>query len=109
MAAFGSVIIFKSHLKLRKVLTVCIIIMLMFTFKWYKITNAFRVKNGYFLALNAQAKIWKALKVMIRKDILKLVNQWFSTLVPRNPWVPWKSLGVPPISELYICLLENCS
>ena len=57
MAALGSVIIFKRHLKLREALTVCIIIMLMFTFKWYKMTIASRVKSGYFMALNAQVKI----------------------------------------------------
>ena len=28
--------------------------------------------------------------------------QWFSTRVPRNPWVTWKALGVPPIPYLYI-------
>jgi len=30
---------------------------------------------------------------------LKTLKQWFSTGVPRNPWVPWKTLGVPPISK----------
>ena len=37
------------------------------------------------------------------------LKQWFSTGVPRNPWVPWKALGVPPISELDVYLLVNYS
>jgi hypothetical protein len=37
------------------------------------------------------------------------LDQWFSTGVPRNPWVPQKALGVPPISELDWYLLVNCS
>ena len=38
-----------------------------------------------------------------------LLMQGFSTGVPRNPWVPCKALGVPPISVLDIDLLVNCS
>ena len=33
------------------------------------------------------------------------VEQWFSTRVLRNSWVPWNHLGVPPISELDVYLL----
>ncbi len=36
------------------------------------------------------------------------LGQWFSTAgVPRNPWVPWKALEVPPISDLVVFLLVN--
>ena len=28
------------------------------------------------------------------------LDQWFSTWVPQNPWVPQKALGMPTISEL---------
>ena len=27
----------------------------------------------------------------------QVVIQWFTTGVPRNPWLPWKAQGVPPI------------
>jgi len=36
-------------------------------------------------------------------------DQWFSTGVPWNPWVPQKALGVPPISEFNWYLLVKCS
>ena len=36
-------------------------------------------------------------------------DQRFSTGVPRNPWVPWKALEVPPVYELDVYLLINCS
>jgi len=29
--------------------------------------------------------------------------------MPRNPWLPWKTLGVQPISELGFYLLLNCN
>ena len=35
--------------------------------------------------------------------------QWFSTGVPRNPWVPWKALWVPPIYEIDVYLVVNSS
>ena len=35
------------------------------------------------------------------KRSCKSLNQWFSTGVPRNPRVPLKALGVPPINELF--------
>jgi len=41
--------------------------------------------------------------------MIKTIDQWFSTGVPRNPWVPQKALRVPPISELDWYLLVNCS
>ena len=33
------------------------------------------------------------------------LQQWFSTGVPRNPWVLWKALGVPQFSELDVYFL----
>ena len=33
-------------------------------------------------------------------------TQWFSTGVPRYPWVPWNTLGVSPNNELKVYLLE---
>ena len=36
------------------------------------------------------------------------IEEWFSTEVPRNPLVPWKALGVPPISEFNSYFLVNC-
>ena len=33
------------------------------------------------------------------------IDQWFSTGVPRNPWVPSKALGVTPICELEVYVL----
>jgi len=41
------------------------------------------------------------------KKHLSLI-QWFSTGVPRNPWVPQKAVGVPPISEFDWYLLVKC-
>ena len=43
------------------------------------------------------------------KQIAVRLKQWFSTGVPRNPWVPWNVLGVLRISDLYIYLLVNCN
>ena len=37
-----------------------------------------------------------------------VLYQWFSTGVPRNPWVLRKALRVPPIYELDVYLLVNC-
>ena len=37
------------------------------------------------------------------------LDQWFSTGVPRNPWVQQKALWVRPIYELDVYLLVNCS
>ncbi len=37
------------------------------------------------------------------------LDQWFSTGVPRNPWVPQKALVVPPISEFNWYLLVKSS
>ena len=36
-------------------------------------------------------------------------NRWFSTRVPRDPWVPRKALGVPTNYELYVYVLVSCS
>ena len=38
-----------------------------------------------------------------------MLDQWFSTGVPQNPWVPRKALGVPPISGLDLYFLVYCS
>ena len=48
-------------------------------------------------------------KVFYLLRVFYTLDQWFSTEVPRNPWVPWKALGVPPFSKLDVYLLVNCS
>jgi len=42
-------------------------------------------------------------------DSLICLNQWFSTGVTQNPWVPRKSLWVSPVSDIDRYLLVNCS
>jgi hypothetical protein len=46
-----------------------------------------------------QKMIYQVLRHLGNDHSDKRLHQWFSTGVPRNPWVPQKALGVPPISE----------
>jgi hypothetical protein len=51
---------------------------------------------------------------LMKKDTLLpgnfvYLDQWFLTGVPRNTWVPWKAVWVPPISCLDAHLQLNFS
>jgi hypothetical protein len=64
------------------------------------------IRNIFFVFL-----IWSYLICGGKLNLARLnvcLIQWFSTGVTRNPRVPWKSLGVPPISKFYWYLLVNC-
>jgi len=48
------------------------------------------------------------LEEKITLSFLLSLGHWFSTGVPRNPWVPQKAGGVPQISQFDWYLLVNC-
>ena len=54
-----------------------------------------------------RSEVFKLFPVKTNNWRMKTMDQWFSTGVPRYPWVPWKALGVPPICKLDVFLLEK--